>query len=184
MNKPYVLCHFHRLRQFASHCSKRSSFVLLRRQRHSLPGTVEYGNPFPISPEGKSGMSDVSPLSGISGLSFDSTLLSPVLFFCLVLFLFLTYLLSACWSILLNFFQKILPRFFIKTKAFLYGPCSAARGSKLGSGMYNMLPYGTGICCYAFIYIFFIAPVHSFFCYTCLKSGFNESTKWSRYSMS
>ena len=29
--------------------------------------------------------SDVSPLSGISGLSFDSTLLSPLLFFCLVL---------------------------------------------------------------------------------------------------
>ena len=28
---------------------------------------------------------DVSPLSGISGLSFDSTLLSPLSFFCLVL---------------------------------------------------------------------------------------------------
>ena len=36
-------------------------------------------------PEGRPGMSDVSPLSGISGLSFDSTLLSPLLFFCLVL---------------------------------------------------------------------------------------------------
>ena len=32
-----------------------------------------------------------SPLSGISGLSFDSTLLSPLLFFCLVLLLFLSY---------------------------------------------------------------------------------------------
>ena len=36
-------------------------------------------------------MSDVSPLSGISGLSFDSTLLSPLLFFCLVLLPFLSY---------------------------------------------------------------------------------------------
>ena len=33
------------------------------------------------SPEGRPGMSDVSPLSGISGLSFDSTLLFPLLFF-------------------------------------------------------------------------------------------------------
>ena len=41
-------------------------------------------------PEGRPGMSDVSPLSGISGLSFDSTLLSPLLFFCLVLLLFLS----------------------------------------------------------------------------------------------
>ena len=36
-------------------------------------------------------MSDVSPLSGISGLSFDSTLLSPLLFFCLVLLRCLSY---------------------------------------------------------------------------------------------
>ena len=31
-------------------------------------------------------MSDVSPLSGISGLSFDSTLLSSLLFFYLIFF--------------------------------------------------------------------------------------------------
>ena len=42
-------------------------------------------------PEGRPGMSDVSPLSGISGLSFDTTLLSPLLFFCLVLLPFLFY---------------------------------------------------------------------------------------------
>ena len=42
------------------------------------------------TPEGRPGMSDVSPLSGISGLSFDSTLLSPLLFFCLVLLPFLS----------------------------------------------------------------------------------------------
>ena len=33
------------------------------------------------APEGRPGMSDVLPLSGISGLSFDSRFLSPVLFF-------------------------------------------------------------------------------------------------------
>ena len=42
------------------------------------------------APEGRPGMSDVSPLSGISGLSFDSTLLSHLLFFCLVLLPFLS----------------------------------------------------------------------------------------------
>ena len=44
-----------------------------------------------LTPEGRPVMSDVSPLSGISGLSFDSTLLSPLLFFCLVLLPFLSY---------------------------------------------------------------------------------------------
>ena len=43
------------------------------------------------SPKGRPGMSDVSLLSGISGLSFDSTLLSPLLFFCQVLLPFLSY---------------------------------------------------------------------------------------------
>ena len=49
-------------------------------------------NVVPGPPEGRPGMSDVSPLSGISGLSFDSTLLLPLLFFCLVLLPFLSYL--------------------------------------------------------------------------------------------
>ena len=58
-------------------------------------------------------MSDVSPLSGISGLSFDSTSLSPLLFFCQVLLLLLSYLFfsSACWPILLNFYHRILKYF-------------------------------------------------------------------------
>ena len=68
----------------------------------------------PQRPKGRPGMSDVSPLSGISGLSFDFTLLSPLLFFCLVLLLFMSYLFSASWSILLNFFQTILPIFFVR----------------------------------------------------------------------
>ena len=42
-------------------------------------------------PERRSGKSDVSPLCGISELPFDSTLLSPLLFFCLVLLLFLSW---------------------------------------------------------------------------------------------
>ena len=46
------------------------------------------------------------PISRISGLSFDSTLLSPLSFFCWVLLLFLSCLLfSACWPILLTFFS-------------------------------------------------------------------------------
>ena len=49
------------------------------------------GSPFKAPPEGRPGMSVVSPLSGISGLSFDSTLLSHLLFFCLVLLPFLSY---------------------------------------------------------------------------------------------
>ena len=59
-------------------------------------------------------MSDVSPLSGISGLSFDSTLLPPLLFFCQLLLLFLFCLLLffffffSYWPILLTFYQKIL----------------------------------------------------------------------------
>ena len=56
------------------------------------------------------------------GLSFDFTLLSPFLFFCPVLLLFLSYLFSACWSILLHFFQKILPIFFVRRRLFCTAP--------------------------------------------------------------
>ena len=58
-----------------------------------------------LVPEGRSGMSDISLLSGISGLSFDSTLLSPLLFFppSPVTLSILSF--SACWSLLLNCFQ-------------------------------------------------------------------------------
>ena len=37
----------------------------------------------PVNPKGRLGMSDVTLLSGISGLSFDSPFLSPLLFFVL-----------------------------------------------------------------------------------------------------
>ena len=47
-------------------------------------------------------------------------------------------------------------------------------------GMCIVLPYGTGICCYVFIFFFFvvIASVHSFFIYF-LKSSIDKSTEWS-----
>ena len=48
-----------------------------------------------LTPEWRLGVSDVSPISGISRLSLGSTLLSPLLFFCLVLFLFLSFFLPA-----------------------------------------------------------------------------------------
>ena len=47
-------------------------FLILQCERTLLP----YRTLWP--PEGRPGMSDVFPLSGISGLSFDSTLLSPL----------------------------------------------------------------------------------------------------------
>ena len=66
------------------------------------------------TPKGRPGMSDNSPLSGISGLSFDSTLLSPLSFFCLIQLLFPPYLFSARWPMLQNFFTKILQYFSLR----------------------------------------------------------------------
>ena len=71
-----------------------------------------------VSPEGRPGMSVVSPLSEISGLSFDSTLLSPLLFFCRDLLLSQSYQFSACWPILLTFSPENSSIFFVKKKAF------------------------------------------------------------------
>ena len=58
--------------------------------------------------EGRQGMSDDSlpPPSGISGLSFDSTLISHLLFFCLLPLLFLPRLFSAFWPILKLFLEN------------------------------------------------------------------------------
>ena len=70
-----------------------SSAYITRTEREELETLGWFGPTDFIhrTPEGRPGMSDVSPLSGISGLSFDSTLLSPLLFFCLVLLPFLFY---------------------------------------------------------------------------------------------
>ena len=59
-------------------------------------------------------MSDVSPLSGISGLSFDSTLLSPLLFFCLVLLPIPSYLFFCLLALSSQLFQENSSIFFVK----------------------------------------------------------------------
>ena len=120
-------------------------------------------------------MSDVSPLSGISGLSLDSTLLSPLVllpspgtlsvlsFFCLPAHAEL-------------FLENSLIFFFVQREAFFffYGSCLAARRSRC-----SMLPYGTGIYCYNFIIVF--SSVHSLKKKkkkTLKKSGIDISTEW------
>ena len=67
-----------------------------------------------VYPEGRLGMSDVSLLSGISGLSFDSPFLSPHFFFCLGFLPFLSCHFSANDLFSWVFFQKTLKYFFIK----------------------------------------------------------------------
>ena len=130
------------------------------------------------TPEGMLGMSDVSPLSGISGLSLDSIFLSPVLFLCLVLLPFLSF--SACWPVLLNFFQKILQYFSLKDRLFCMAPLW-----QLGEISWLVV---CAACCHMTlvfavmhlynIFWFFIASVHSFFILI-LKSGTDKSTQWS-----
>ena len=46
-------------------------------------------------------------------------------------------------------------------------------------GMCSMLPYGTGICCYAFISFFNFHCFCPFLFDTFLKSGIDKSTEWS-----
>ena len=76
-----------------------------------LPVIKLWGGIWPIYPEGRPGMSDISPLSGISGLSFDSPFLSLLLFFCLVLLLFLPGHFSANGPFSLYFSRKLLKYF-------------------------------------------------------------------------
>ena len=70
-------------------------------------------------------MSDVYPLSGILGVSFDFTLLSPLLLLCQVLLLFLSCLFFPLWPFLLTLFQENSAIFFAKKYDFLYGFCLA-----------------------------------------------------------
>ena len=67
-------------------------------------------------------MSDVSPPSGVSGLSFNSTLLSSLLFFCLIPLLFLSchfsFFFSAYQPILLTFFQEVFQYFSLRGRLF------------------------------------------------------------------
>ena len=76
-------------------------------------------------PPRRPGMSHVSPLSGISGLSFDSTLVSLLLFFCQIPLLCLCYLFAACWPIFLIFFfftKKFLSVFCLEIGFFWMAP--------------------------------------------------------------
>ena len=50
-----------------------------------------------------------------------------------------------------DFFKKKSSILFVKRYAFLYGSCLAARRRQLVGGMCSMLPYDTGIYCYAFM---------------------------------
>ena len=107
-------------------------------------------------------MSDVFRLSGITRLSFDSTLLPPLLFFCRVLCLFLSCLFF-CLLAHSDFFQKILQYFSLSDSLFLHVSCLAARRSKLVSGVCSMLPYDTDICCYAFFFVLLLSILlHTF----------------------
>ena len=77
------------------------------------------------------------------------------------------------------FLQKILQYFSLRDSFFVCF-CLAAWRSKLVGGMCSMLPYGTGICCHAFIEFFlycFIVSVIPFLYFK--KSGIDKSTEWS-----
>ena len=81
--KPYVVCYW-----MFYHVSKCIRCVNLMSDisNNGLLSSVECY----WSPKGMLGMSDATLPSGISGLSFDSPFLSPLLFFCLFLLLFLS----------------------------------------------------------------------------------------------
>ena len=69
--------------------------------------------PFLVSPKGSWGWLMSPPVSGISGLSFDSTLLSPLLLFCLVLLPFLSYIFCLL-ALSSNLFPENSSIFFVK----------------------------------------------------------------------
>ena len=75
-------------------------------------------------PKGRPGMFDVTPLSGISELSFDSPFLFPFLFFDLFSFSLVLLLFLPCHFLLMvhssDFFQKILKQFSLRVRGFLW----------------------------------------------------------------
>ena len=84
-------------------------------------------------------------------------------FFCLIFFLFLFF--SACWSISLNFSQKILQYFSLRDSLFCMVSVKQL-GESLVGGMCSVRPYGTSISFFMHLFIYFlflIASVHSFF---------------------
>ena len=130
-------------------------------------------------------MSDVSLLSGISGLSFDSILLSHLLFFYLLPLFFLSFLLLfffsffAGWLFFFFFLHKI--RLYLFIYFFYQEICfffvwlhfSSYRRWYLVGGMCSMLPYWyTPLCVH--LSVLFL----SFF----LKSGIEKSYGSPRYT--
>ena len=95
-------------------------------------------------------MSDVSPMSEISGLSFDSTLPSPFVLFCLLPLPYLSCLFSAYWPILLTFFQRILQYFSLRDRIF-----SIALLQQLGDDDWLMLCAACWFMAQVFIFFFF-----------------------------
>ena len=79
-----------------------------------------------LTPEWRPGMPDVSPLSGILGLSFVSRFLYPLLFFCHLAVCFLLIFMLLVHSPAFFFFTDNSWTFFIKSEAYLYGFCWAA----------------------------------------------------------
>ena len=154
MNKPSVLCHFHQLRQFVSHSSKRSSFFYCADNGTVYLALLNMVTLFPSPPKGSRGCLMSPPCLESQGchliplyylLSCSSA--KSCYPFCLIVF---------C---LLALSSKLFPEnssiFSVKRQAFLYDSCLAVGRRKLIGGMCSMLSYDIGICCYAFIYIYF-----------------------------
>ena len=115
------------------------------------PHGIVWNIPFDhTTPEGRLGRPDVSPchLIPLYYLLSCSSAWSCYSFH-LKLFCFLP---AGPFS--WTFSRKFFNIFHCKIGCFVWPYCLAARRSKLVSGMCSMLPYGNGICCYAFIYYF------------------------------
>ena len=124
-------------------------------------------------------MSDVSPLSGISGLSFHSTLLSPSVFFCLALLPVLSYLLLPAGPFFQTFIQKILRHFSLRDRLFCMAPVQ-----QLGDVSWSV---ECAACCHMALVFALMHLYNFFYCfcpilfYTLLKSGIDKSTNRPRY---
>ena len=154
------------------HAAMLRGFTSLLYQNNHWLMTLPLPGHFPVQwflflffpPDGRLGMFDVSPLCGISGLSFDTTLLSPLLFFCLVLLLFLSYLFLSAGPFFWIFFQKVLQYFLLRDRFFCMAPVW-----QLGeAGCWWYLQHAAirhwylVLCIFVIFYIFFIASVHPF----------------------
>ena len=97
--------------------------------------------------------------------------LSPLLFFCLVLLHFLSYLFSACWSILLNFFQKILQHFSLRDRLFCMAPVQ-----QLGEVSWSVV---CAACChmalvFAVMHLYTIYHYYYHYYYFCCQDWFSD----------